>query len=207
LEINTVSQLSPLIVLLVGFWYRTTWDKGMTALFFLYLLAGLFEIASQLTGGLLFIYHLWTPIEVGFLLYIYSQWSDFNYRGVFLLYMVVWIIIKSTGLEPIRELKMDVFSLTFASLIFIFIPMYVFEDMKSYQRNFMLIMAIYYGGCLVFILTINLLENKALAWRVHSLFNIIAAVGSAGVYITRNNDIVYRIRSATGGNLPVVRED
>jgi len=205
LGINTVSQLSPLIVLLVGFCFRATWDKGMRALFVLYILAGLFEITSQLTGGMLFIYHLWTPIEVGFLLYIFSQWSDFNFKGVFILYMIVWVIIKTTGLEPIQELKMDIFSLTFASLIFIFIPMYVFEDMKSYQKNFMLIMAIYYGGCLVFILTINLLENKALAWHIHSLFNIIAAVGSAGVYVIRNNDIVLRTRSSIGGKLHSVR--
>jgi len=89
LGINTVSQFSPLIVLLVAFYYRDTLEKGLKALFFLYLLAGLFEITSQLTGGMLFVYHLWTPIEVGFLLYIYSQWSDFNYKGMFILYMIV----------------------------------------------------------------------------------------------------------------------
>jgi len=205
LGINTVSQVSPLIVLLIAFYYRDTWDKGLKALFFLYLLAGLFEITSQLVGGLPIIYHLWTPIEVGFLLYIYSQWSDFNYKQIFILYMVVWVILRVVGLESLQKTSIDTLSLLFASLIFIFIPMYVFEDMKSYQRNFMLIMAIYYGGCLVFILTINLLENKALAWHVHSLFNIIAAVGSAGIYIIRNNDIVLRTRSSVGGKLPSIR--
>jgi len=205
LGINTVSQFSPLIVLLIAFYYRDTWDKGLKALFFLYLLAGLFEIVSQLVGGLPIIYHLWTPIEVGFLLYIYSQWSNFNYKQVFILYMIIWIMLRIVGLESLQKISIDTLSLLFASLIFIFIPMYVFEDMKSYQRNFMLIMAIYYGGCLVFILTINLLENKALAWHVHSLFNIIAAIGSAGIYIIRNNDIVLGTRSAVGGKLSSIR--
>jgi len=205
LGINTVSQFSPLIVLLIAFYYRDTWDKGLRALFFLYLLAGLFEITSQLVGGLPIIYHLWTPIEVGFLLYIYSQWSDFNYKQVFILYMIVWVMLRVVGLESLQKISIDTLSLLFASLIFILIPMYVFEDMKSYQKNFMLIMAIYYGGCLVFILTINFLENKALAWRVHSFFNIIAAVGSAGIYIIRNNDIVLRTCSSVGDKLPSIR--
>jgi len=205
LGINAVSQLSPLIVILVALWYRDTWDKGLRALFFLYLLAGIFEIMSQFTGGLPLVYHLWTPIEVVFLLYIYSQWSNFNYKQIFILYMIIWVMLRIVGLESLQKISIDTMSLLFASLIFIFIPMYVFEDMKSYQKNFMLIMAIYYGGCLVFILTINLLENKALAWRVHSFFNIIAAIGSAGIYIIRNNDILFSTRSSVGGKLPSIR--
>jgi len=197
---NPASQLSPLIVILVGFWFHATWDKGMRAIFYLYLTAGLFEIIHVLIGGLPIMFHLWTPIEVGFLLYIYSQWSDFNYKAVFIVYMIIWIIIKATGLEPINGLNMDTLSLVFASLIFIITPMYVFENLKSYQKCFMLLMAIYYGGCLVFFLTINVLENKDLAWNVHNLFNIITAIGTAAIFIIRNNDIILSTRSFTGGS-------
>jgi len=203
LAINIISQFSPLIVLLVAFYYRSIWDKGLRALFCLYITAGLFEIASELTNGTPVVYHLWTPIEVGFLLYIYNQWSDLNYRAVFIVYMIIWGIMKATGLEPLQRL--DMLSMAFASLIFIIVPMYVFEELKSYQRIFMLVMAIYFGGCLVFFITINTLENKILAWEVHSLFNIIAAIGSAAVFIIRNNEIVHSNRSFINDSLPSIR--
>jgi len=97
--------------------------------------------------------------------------------------------------------------MTLASLIFIIIPMYVFEGLKSYQRVFMLVMSIYFGGCLVFFITINTFENKVLAWEVHSIFNIIAALASAGIYFIRNREIVLCNRSFVSDSLPYVRED
>jgi len=204
--INTVSQFSPLLVLIVGYYYRHIWDKGTRAIFYLYLVAVLFEITNELFIPGMLIYHLWTPIEVGFLLYIYSQWSNLKYKMIFMIYLVIWIMLRAVGLESIQGLSMDTLSLVFASLIFIFIPIYVFDVVKSYQKVFMLIMSIYFGGCLVFILTANALENKALAWELHSFFNIIAAVGTTAVFIIRNNEIVCGNSSLINNSLPSVRE-
>jgi len=205
LGINTISQLSPLIVLFIGFYFRATWDKGLRVLFFLYLLAGLFEIIHELVGGLPIMYHLWTPIEVGFLLYIYSRWSDFNYKIIFVIYLVVWSMLRIVGLESFQGLNMDTLSLIFASLIFIFIPMCIF-DVKPYQKFFMYVMSIYYGGALVFFITINTLQNKVLAWELHSVFNIIAAIGSATVFFIRNNEIIYSTRPLISSSLPPIRK-
>lgn len=206
MEINTISQLSPLIVLVIGCYYRHLWDKGLRAIFCLYFIAGLFEITSELIGGMPIVYHLWTPIEVGFLLYIYSQWSDLNYKAIFISYLVIWVMLRAVGLESLHRASMDTLSLVFAGVIFIFIPMYVFGELKSYQKIFMLTMAIYYGGCFAFILTINGFENKVLAWEIHSLFNIIAAIGSAGSFIIRNDAIVFSTRHSSGDSTSFIRD-
>jgi len=207
LEINTVSQLSPLIVLGVGYYYRHLWDSGLRAIFYLYILAGLFEITSELIGGMPIIYHLWTPIEVGFILYICSRWSDLNYKAIFIGYLVIWFMLRAIGLESLQGLSIDTLSLVFASVILIFISIHVFGELKPYQKIFMLTTAIYYGGCLVFFLTINVFENKALAWQIHSLFNIIAALGNAGVFFIRNNDIIFSTRSPASDRLSFIRND
>lgn len=204
--INIISQFSPLIVLTVGYYYRHLWDKGLRAIFCLYLIAGLFEVMSELTGGMSIVYHLWTPIEVGFLLYIYSQWSDLNYKEIFIGYLIVWVMLRAVGLESLHRISIDTLSLVFAGVIFIFIPMYVLGELKSYQKIFMLTTAIYYGGCFAFILTINGFENKVLAWEIHSLFNIIAAIGSAGAFIIRNDAIVFSTRPSRGDSSSFIRD-
>jgi len=87
--INTISQWSPLLVISVALFYRHLWEKGLKALFYLYLSAIVFEVINEMVGGVSIIYNLWTPIEVGFLLYIFRQWSDFNYRAIFIIYGIV----------------------------------------------------------------------------------------------------------------------
>jgi len=193
--INTISQWSPLLVISVALFYRHLWEKGLKALFYLYLSAIVFEVINEMVGGVSIIYNLWTPIEVGFLLYIFRQWSDFNYRAIFIIYGIVWIMIKLSGFESWQGAEIDTLSLVFASVIFIIIPAHV-HDIKPYQRFFMVMMAIYFGGCLVLFLTINVFEDKALAWQIHSFFNIFAAIGSAAVYFIRNNAIVLANRSS-----------
>jgi len=202
--INTISQFIPILVVLIALYYRHLWDRGLRVLFYLYLSAIIFEVINEIVGGLSIIYSLWTPLEVGFLLYIYRQWSDFNYQAIFIVYGIVWVMIKLSGFETLQGTEIDTISLVLASIIFIIIPNYV-HDVEPYQRFFMVVMAIYYGGCLVLFLTINVFENKALAWQIHSFFNIFAAIGSAAVYFIRNNAIVLSTHSSVGGKLPSIR--
>jgi len=205
--INTISQWSPLLVISVALYYRHLWDKGLKALFYLYLLAAIFEVINEIVGGLSIIYSFWTLIEVGFLLYIYHQWSnDLNCRAIFIIYGIVWIIIKLSGFESLRGDEIDTLSLVLASIVFIIIPTHV-HDVKPYQGFFMKIMAVYYGGCLVLFLTINVFENKALAWQIHSFFNIFTAIGSTAIYFIRNNDIVLSNRFSIGGMFPPIRRE
>lgn len=203
--INTISQWIPLLVILVSLCYRHLWNKSLKALFCLYLSAGVFEVINEILSGPSIMYHLWTPIEFLFLIYILSQWSDLNYRAISITYGIVWIMIKLSGLESLQEAEIDTISLVFASIIFIIIPTHI-HDVEPYQRFFMVIMQIYYGGCFVIFLTINVFEIKAPPWQIHSSFNIFAAVGNAAVYFIRDNDIVLSNSSSIGGKFPFIRK-
>jgi len=158
-----VSQLAPTIVIAVGLcfhliWDKEIWDRGLRGIFFFYLVSGLLEVINEKVGGLAIIYHLSTIIEVGFLLYIYSQWSNFDFKAIFIIYFIIWIFLKVSGIETLQQ-GMDTQSTILASLIFIFIPLTIF-GVKSYQKFFMIVMQIYYGGTLVFFATINILPDK-----------------------------------------------
>lgn len=152
-------------------------------------------------------YHLWTPIEFLFLIYIISQWSsDLNYLAISITYGIVWIMIKLSGFESLQKAEIDTIALVFASLVFIIIPTHI-DDVEPYQRFFMAVMQIYYGGCFVIFLTINVFEIKAPPWQIHSFFNIFAATGNAAVYFIRDSDIIFSNISSSSGRFNSIRKE
>jgi len=194
----TISGFSSIIPFVAGiaFFRFLQKDRRLLAVFFG--IAVLFDLFLSYTGhhgvNNLWAIHIWTLIEYGFLVYVFSYWHKNKafrrlLRWSIPVFVMIWVAAKLGGIEDMTHFQNYTRSvgsmiLTVASVIILYsLSESVGASIhKSYQFWVSLAVLIYFAGNIILFSASNIVLVGSLFF-MHSVLNIIANLMYAGGFL------------------------